>query len=82
MSMSQAPVSADLERSVRDAILRRTGGQVELLDVQATGRVVLVRGNVKSHYLRQMAQQGVFDVIGASGMAIPVVEIRVSAVNR
>ncbi|HYV35478.1 MAG TPA: hypothetical protein VE988_07230 [Gemmataceae bacterium] len=67
MSVQHAimPGRADLEENIKNRIVHRTGGRVRGLQVEVTDGRVEVRGKTASFHLKQLAIQGVFDVINS-----------------
>ena len=61
------PRLADLEQTIRHRIAQRTGARIQELEVEVNDVHVVVRGCTASFHLKQLAIQGVFDVIGAGG---------------
>ena len=72
------PPPAALEQAIRHRVAERTGRRIQGLEVEARDGSVRVRGRVTSFHLKQLAIQGIIDVIG-SGVATHLqVEIQVS----
>jgi hypothetical protein len=61
----QQPVSLGLEQAVMHQIVRRTGGRIQMLEVGMVDNVVIIRGYAPCYYVKQLALQGVFDVLGS-----------------
>jgi hypothetical protein len=59
--------SARLEQAVKDRIRQKTGGRVEVRKVEVSEGVVVVHGCAPCYYLKQLALQGVLDVLGSCG---------------
>jgi hypothetical protein len=59
--------SRALELAIKCRILHRTASRIRMLGVEVTGDRVVIRGRAASYYLKQLALQGVFDVIGRAG---------------
>jgi hypothetical protein len=57
---------ADLEQTIKDQIVQRTGGRIQLLDVQVKDGGVVIQGSAPCYYLKQLALQGVLDVIDSA----------------
>ena len=64
-------VQRTFEETIKDRIVERTGGKIELLQVKAESDRVVIRGCVPSYYLKQLALQGARDALGA-GNATPI----------
>jgi hypothetical protein len=60
-------VSAALEQAIKQQIARRTGGRVQMLEVELKNGEVVIRGRAPCYYLKQLALQAVLDVIGSAG---------------
>jgi hypothetical protein len=60
-----------LKQAIKHQIARHTGQRIQKLEVDVSDDRVVVRGCVLSYYLKQLALQGVLDVLGsAAAMAI------------
>jgi hypothetical protein len=57
------PPSKTLEQAIKDRIVNRTGGRMQALTIERTDRELFVRGSVPSYYVKQLALQGVLDVL-------------------
>jgi hypothetical protein len=55
----------DLEQAIRDRIVQRTADRIRGLGVEATGDRIVISGRAATFHLKQLAIQGVFDVIGS-----------------
>jgi hypothetical protein len=60
------PPSAMLEQAIKDQIIKRTGGRIQMLAVEVMENWVVIRGRVSRFYLKQLALRGVFDVLGSA----------------
>ena len=69
---SPLPRLAELEQAIGQRIAERTGRRIQGLAVEAIATCVVVRGCAASFHLKQLAIQGVFDVIGAHDIEINV----------
>jgi hypothetical protein len=69
-----------LEQAIRDQIRRRTGGRVQPLEVQVTEGRVTIHGRTGCYYLKQLALQGVLDVIGTAPSTL--IDLRVQVLDR
>jgi len=58
----QQPV--DLGQAIMHQIALRTGARIKMLEVEIVENVILIRGRVPCYYVKQLALQGVFDVVG------------------
>jgi hypothetical protein len=61
--LQTAEVKQALERALERQITRRTWGRLQALDVEVTDNLVVVRGRAPSYYLKQLALQGVLELI-------------------
>jgi hypothetical protein len=62
------PVSLGLglEKAIMHRIVQRTGARIKMLEVEMVDNVVVIRGYAPCYYVKQLALQGVFDVLGSS----------------
>jgi hypothetical protein len=65
--LQTAEVEQALERAIQRQIARRTWGRMQALDVEVTDSLVVVRGRAPSCYFKQLALQGVLDLIESTG---------------
>jgi hypothetical protein len=70
---------AALEQAIQRRIVQRTGERIQGLEVEVTEERVIVYGSVACYYLKQLAIQGVFDVLG-SGAALGI-ELHVEVIE-
>jgi hypothetical protein len=59
--------SRELEKAIRLGIVNRTRGRIQSLEVELVGRGFAIRGSVPSYHVKQLALQGILDVIRSSG---------------
>jgi hypothetical protein len=64
-SESQPPSKA-LELAIMRRIVQRTDGRIQLLEVEMLDDRVVIRGCAPSYYVKQLALQGILDVIGST----------------
>src|SRR5262249_15818717 len=57
------PPSKALEQVIQRRIVERTGGRIHSLEVEVMGTEVIIRGSAHCYYVKQLALQGVLDVI-------------------
>jgi hypothetical protein len=57
---------AELEQAIKHQIMQRTGGRIQLLDVQVKDGEVVVQGSAPCYYVKQLALQGVLEVIDSA----------------
>ena len=55
---------AKLRESIKRRIVERTDGRIHQLEVEVTGELIVIRGQTSSFYIKQLAIEGTFDVIG------------------
>jgi hypothetical protein len=73
------PRCSALEQAIKCQILQRTGARIQGLEVEVTDARVVVHGCVLCFYLKQLALQGVFDVLGST--AAMGIELNVEVVG-
>jgi hypothetical protein len=76
--LERHPRLAALEQAIKLQILERTGGRIRSLEVKVADNRVAVHGCVVCYYLKQLALQGVHDVLGsraAMGIDLNLVEV-------
>ena len=56
-----------LERAIERQIRQRTWGRLQWLEVRVCHDLVIVRGLAPSYYVKQLALQGVLDLVEPSG---------------
>jgi hypothetical protein len=61
------PGSRAVEQAIKDEIVKRTGGRIQMLEVETMDNGIVIRGRAPCYYLKQLALQGVLDVIGTAG---------------
>ena len=54
-----------LELAIMRQIVHRTGGRIHMLEVEMLDDTVVIRGCAPCYYVKQLALQGVLDVIGS-----------------
>lgn len=74
------PCFAATEQAIRERILQRTCRRIEALEVEVSECVVTILGHVACFHLKQLALQGVLDVVGAGGNYGIALNIRVESV--
>jgi len=70
--------SMECEESIRRRIEQRTGGRIQMLEVQVVGDKVIVGGRASTYYLKQLALHGVLDVLGSGGTTQVELNVEVS----
>jgi hypothetical protein len=58
--------STALVEAIKRRIMVRTWGRIQSLEVEQMGSGVVIRGWTPCYYLKQLALQGVLDVIGSA----------------
>ena len=61
--LASQPRSKALEQVIKDRIVNRTGGRIRVLAIELSNRELFVRGNAPCYYVKQLALQGVLDVL-------------------
>jgi hypothetical protein len=61
------PRSPALEQDIMQRIVQRTGGRIQMLEVETIDSRVVIRGRAPCYHLKQLALQGVLDVLGSGG---------------
>jgi hypothetical protein len=56
-----------MQQTITRRIRQRTNGRIQLLMVEVKGDTVTVRGRSPSYFIKQLALQGVLDVLTANG---------------
>jgi hypothetical protein len=69
------PRSVELEQAIKCQIAQRTGRRIRLLEVEVTHDRIVIRGRAPCYHLKQLALQGVFDVLGCA--AVMRIELKV-----
>jgi hypothetical protein len=70
------------EQTIKHRISQRTGGRIQELEVAMSGNRVVVRGVAPCFYLKQLALQGVLDVLGSPGIARIELDIEVRSPSK
>ena len=74
------PRCSALEQAIKRQIVQRTGARIQGLEVEVTDGRVVVYGCVLCFYLKQLALQGVLDVLGSN--AAMGIELNVEVVGK
>jgi hypothetical protein len=74
------PRCSALEQTIKRQIVQSTGVRIQGLEVEVTDDRVVVYGCVLCYYLKQLALQGVLDVLGAN--AAMGIELNVEVVEK
>lgn len=60
------PRCAELEEAIKRRIAQRTARRIQLLDVEASGTTIVIRGRAACYYLKQLALQGALEALVAA----------------
>jgi hypothetical protein len=60
-------VKEALERAIERQIMRRAWGRIRELEVEVKDSLIIIRGFAPSYFLKQLALQGVLDLIDRAG---------------
>jgi hypothetical protein len=71
----------ELERTVEEHIVHRTGGRVHALLVERIGERVIIHGRTARYYIKQLALQAACEVLGSSGTEALDLDIQVGEVS-
>ena len=74
------PCFAATEHAIRERILQRTCRRIEALKVEVSESVVTIQGDVACFHLKQLALQGVLDVVGDGRNCCIELNIRVEKI--
>jgi hypothetical protein len=62
-----AEVKQALERAIERQIMRRAWGRIQALEVEVRDGLIVIRGRAPSYSFKQLALQGVLDLIESAG---------------
>ena len=68
-----------MQQTIKQRIVQRTGGRIQMLEVEVIGRRVVVSGCAPSYYLKQLALVGVLDVLGSDDSTQIELNVEVAA---
>jgi hypothetical protein len=71
--------SSELEQAIEQMIMHRTWGRVHRLKVDVDDHRVVVSGCTSCYYVKQLALEGILDVLGDDGSSQLELEIEVAA---
>jgi subtilisin family serine protease len=71
--------TVQLQQAIARQILHRTRGRIHRLEVEVIGERVIVRGCSSSYYVKQLALEGVLDLVGSDGNTPIELDIHVAA---
>ena len=71
--------NAELAQSIERQIVQRTWGRIHRLQVEVIDDRVVVHGCTQSYYSKQLALEGVLDVMGSNGAARVEMDVQVGA---
>ena len=61
------PRSGAVEQAIKEQIVKRTGGRIQMLEVEIMEDCIVIRSSAPCYHLKQLALRGVLDVIGSAG---------------
>jgi hypothetical protein len=68
-----------LEQRIENQIVQRTWGRIHRLQVELADDRIVVHGQTSSYYAKQLALEGVLDVIGSTAPTSVDLDIQVGA---
>ena len=71
-------ITTDLAQAIERQIFQRTWGRIHRLEVKVIEDRVVVRGFTQSYHAKQLALQGVLDVLGPHAMPQMDIEVEVT----
>ena len=71
----------ELERTVEQHIVHRTGGRVHALHVERIGERVIIHGRTARYYIKQLALQAAYEVLGSTGKPALDLDIQVGELS-
>ena len=72
----------DLEQLIERQIVQRTWGRIHRLQIEIIDGRVIVHGYTHSYHSKQLAIDGVLDVVGSEGAGRVELDIQVAAIPR
>jgi hypothetical protein len=76
--MTRTP--GELAQTIERRIVQRAWGRIHRLEVEVIDGRVIVRGCTSTYYLKQLALEGVLDILGSTGTTQVDLDIRVGAI--
>ena len=70
----------ELERSIERQIVQRTWSRIHRLQVETVDGRILVHGRTSSYHVKQLALEGVLDVLGSADSAAVDLDIEVASI--
>lgn len=70
----------ELERSIERQIVQRTWSRIHRLQVELVDGRIVVHGCTSSYYVKQLALQGVLDVLGSADSVCVDLDIEVASI--
>jgi len=70
----------ELERSIERQIVQRTWSRIHRLQVELVDARIVVHGCTSSYYVKQLALQGVLDVLGSADSVRVDLDIEVASI--
>ncbi len=82
MGMDDATIrkNEELERSIERQIVQRTWSRIHRLHVEVVEGRIVVHGCTSSYYVKQLALQGVLDVLGSADSVCVDLDIEVASI--
>ena len=77
-SMTRTP--AELAQIIERRIVQRAWGRIHRLEVKVIDGRVIVRGCTSTYHSKQLALEGVLDILGTTGTTQVELDIRVGAI--
>jgi len=77
-SMTRTP--AELAQTIERRIVQRAWGRIHRLEVKVIDGRVFVRGCTSTYHSKQLALEGVLDILGTTGTTQVELDIRVGAI--
>ena len=68
-----------LEQPIKYRIVQRTARRIQRLEVEVIDKRIVIRGRAPSYYLKQLALQGVLDVLDSEGATSIEINVEVLA---
>jgi hypothetical protein len=67
-----------LEQAIKYRIVQRTARRIQRLQVEVIDNRIVIRGRAASYYLKQLALQGVLDVLDSEGATSIEINVEVA----
>jgi len=73
--------TTDLVEAIQRQVFRRTWGRIHRLGIELLGDRIVVHGRTSTYHSKQLALEGVLDVLGPNGTAAVELDIEVTTVQ-